>query len=654
MSNENRSLPGGLWVVWALALLLTTGIALNASPWLFGDADWRWRYVPLVVPMRLARVAALFALYLALAAGLWRWAGRGARRGGWVVAFAVLASLVIQFALQTLSNPDPLSALMLRTTSPFLSGYHDAALEVGDVGDFLRRFPEIAAGYLPHPQRHPPGLILYFVGVERLLEQFPALAAQIARRLHLYRCEFWPLLYAGDAPYAAAIGGLLAPLLNALALIPLYAAGRSLIGHSAALAAVLVSPLIPGYGLWAGLWDPALVLITALLLCLLDLALRKRCRWAWWAAGGLLSAASFFTHAALVLAGFVVLYVLVRYVRENGLRGPRTRQWPWDAFGFVAGLSSLWLIYWLAFGVTFFDVYRATTAPHFEMSTHYASRLWYNPYDFVLFLGFALGLLWLAALRQIGRARMADPGQPLADAHGLVLAFTLTLAALTLSGISRGEVGRVWVFLMPLAVLSAFAVEGGPAHSVGRWLVTAGLLGAQTLTMQSVLALDDAIMPSPAERYALHQYTLPPSAITVGARVGENIELAAYEVDRVQARPGDALHLTLYWRALQPLSQSYTVFVHVYENGLGLAAQRDSPPRDGQYPTTCWRPDEIVADPIPLEISPQAAPGVYELIAGMYDPAAGNQRLPTHGLNTRDLAVILTRIEVSTGEVSPP
>jgi hypothetical protein len=196
---------------------------------------------------------------------------------------------------------------------------------------------------------------------------------------------------------------------------------------------------------------------------------------------------------------------------------------------------------------------------------------------------------------------------------------------------------------MPLAVLAAFAVEGGPAHSAGRWLITAALLGGQTLVMQASLEL--------SERSASHVYALPAWATPVGARVGEHIELAGYELNPFQSQPGGAVNLTLYWRTRQTPAANYTTFTHVFESGLGLAAQHDGPAREGRYPTSCWRPGEVVADTVALTIGPQAAPGVYHLIVGMYDPATPNhQRLPTEGPGARDMAIVLTEIVVSSSE----
>ena len=639
LPDHNGRLPRWLLGIWALALLLTVALAFDLSPWLRGDTDWRWSYLPYLAPARVLAVGAALTLYIATAAQLWRWALTGdvGRRARWGVGFAALAGLAIQIVVQFVSDADPWREVLLRTNSPFLAGFWNAATDVTNVGDFLRHFPEIAADYaVPHIQRHPPGLILYFVALQRLFVQFPVATAFVVDRLRLYRCEYWPLLYVvTDVQYAATVGGFLSPLLNVLGVWPLYAVGRRILGERAALAATLLSPLAPGYVVWAGYWDQAFVLVTGILLWLLYLALVERRHWAWWAAGALLSVGTFFTHAMLVLIGFAGFYTLLHLWLAREFWLAHWRQTLLNGTGFVIGLSSVWLTYWLAFGVTYLDVFRANTTTHFEMATTYLLRLFYNPYDFALFLGYVLGLLALVALWQVGRARAAR--QPMSPARTLVMAFGLTMAALVVSGSSRAEVGRVWVFLMPLAVLSAFAVEGGPAHSTGRWVATAAIVALQLIVLQVIVFTDRAVN---------HVYEMSASATPVGTRVGDFAELAGYEVNTGQLRPGDMLNLTLYWRVLRPPPGDYTVFAHLYAKELGVAALRDSPPRDGQYPTSCWQLGEIVSHNAPLATTPDTAPGVYELIVGLYDPAAKNQRFATIGPGARDLSIVLTEIQI--------
>ena len=108
--------------------------------------------------------------------------------------------------------------------------------------------------------------------------------------------------------------------------------------------------------------------------------------------------------------------------------------------------------------------------------------------------------------------------------------------------------------------------------------------------------------------------------------LGSAARLVGYDLGATNARTGDAVPLTLYWRADGALPGDYTVFVHLGD-AEPLAGQADAPPLDGRAPTSGWRPGQTIADPHTLRIRPDAAPGVYPLRVGLYDPATG-ARLP--------------------------
>lgn len=82
-------------------------------------------------------------------------------------------------------------------------------------------------------------------------------------------------------------------------------------------------------------------------------------------------------------------------------------------------------------------------------------------------------------------------------------------------------------------------------------------------------------------------------------------------------RSNDAVQVTLYWLALQDLSQDYTSFVHVVDAGGNVIAQHDGSPDQGLTPTTRWLPGEIVADRHNISLQ-SISPGAYRLTAGMY------------------------------------
>ena len=125
------------------------------------------------------------------------------------------------------------------------------------------------------------------------------------------------------------------------------------------------------------------------------------------------------------------------------------------------------------------------------------------------------------------------------------------------------------------------------------------------------------------------------------------IALVGYDLDRTALQPGEALHLTLYWKALSPMARNYTVFAQVVGPNHSLWAQKDDWPLAGAAPTSTWRPGQLFRDPYELVVRPETPAGVYELQVGFY-LADTLERLPVLGPggHLQDNRVLLNRIRV--------
>lgn len=120
---------------------------------------------------------------------------------------------------------------------------------------------------------------------------------------------------------------------------------------------------------------------------------------------------------------------------------------------------------------------------------------------------------------------------------------------------------------------------------------------------------------------------LPASAQDVNVDFGGIIRLRGFEIVPQPANPGDTLTVTLFWEALTPPSQSYTVFVHLLQTGDSVPfAQADGIPRGGLYPTSLWIANTLIRDPHTIILPSDLPSGSYELHVGLYDLGTG-QRL---------------------------
>lgn len=102
------------------------------------------------------------------------------------------------------------------------------------------------------------------------------------------------------------------------------------------------------------------------------------------------------------------------------------------------------------------------------------------------------------------------------------------------------------------------------------------------------------------------------------ANLGDRAMLVGYDIDGSTVRPGDTIHLTLYWRALADMDEDYSVFTHLLGEGNRMWGQMDSQPLCGFLPTSVWPVGKTIVDPYEIAVAPDAPPGEYRIEVGMY------------------------------------
>ena len=294
----------------------------------------------------------------------------------------------------------------------------------------------------------------------------------------------------------------------------------------------------------------------------------------------------------------------------------------WAAI-FLLGAALLWLGTWAGWGVAPWRVARVGLDEHFQLvgaQRSYATWLPFNLLDLVLFSGVPLTIAFAGGVAAaVGALRRGAAG----PAEGLTLVTALLVVVLLLSGSTRGEVGRIWLFLMPLLAL------GGAFWLAERWPDWRAQWVWGALQVAWVLGLGLSWRPLGAtivvaERPAMP--ALPAAALPVDVPFGPDIRLTAYAV----AQTDDALDLTLAWEAAGPAARPYTVFNHLLDDAGALVAQADGWPVDGQWPPSCWAAREQVVAEYRLALPPDLPAGRYTLLTGFYDAGDGT-RLPTTG-----------------------
>jgi hypothetical protein len=481
-TGTGRPRPIALGAALLLSAAFVVVVPLDLLPWLRGPApyppEWQWELrSPLAFPK--APTWAVAALVLAAIAAsftrpLRRREGRAAPA---LVAAAVVLGSIFPLALLAREPGGALRTLLSWTSSLSITSYHTAAIsdDARDPVGFVRRHADLLpdlARTAKHAATHPPGPVLFFRGALALTERSPALTDALLDAAGLPRRDFAPPR-TRPARAAALLGALALSLLAALTAWPLAALGRALgLSPLAAARAALAWSLLPGPALIAPRFDAAIALpvvaFAAATLATLRsargtaLAGRAVAAGAW--AGGAL-ALSYGAAAFLAIAGLAAAAADAARARGEAAKGdgaPPARSWRARfAVLAAAAVTAVALAFGLpaALGGEPVRAMRAALAIHRDAYTAprgYAAWLLFNPVDFAALAGPPVALLSLAAAARAARGALSGRGSPPAAAFGAAVVAGIVL--LTLTGLTRGEVGRIWIPLMPL-LLPALAQE---------------------------------------------------------------------------------------------------------------------------------------------------------------------------------------------------
>jgi hypothetical protein len=127
------------------------------------------------------------------------------------------------------------------------------------------------------------------------------------------------------------------------------------------------------------------------------------------------------------------------------------------------------------------------------------------------------------------------------------------------------------------------------------------------------------------------------------APLEQNVALLGFDLPQTTARPGESVPMTLYWKALAPMTVNLRVFIHLIGPDGHLWGQSDKwNPAD--YPTARWPQDYYVRDEHDVQLQPDAPAGQYQVIAGLWNAETGARmhRLDDTGQPTGADGVLLS------------
>jgi len=188
---------------------------------------------------------------------------------------------------------------------------------------------------------------------------------------------------------------------------------------------------------------------------------------------------------------------------------------------------------------------------------------------------------------------------------GLLVFDLLCLLALPLyMELRRGGLLLRGRYLLPALPAVALLLTWG----LSQWLPgRARAWGLATLGLLSFVAAlwipFGLIRPAYAAPPLLTEADLPERAQRLGVTFDGKAELVAYELWPKVVHPGEALAVTLWWRALAPMDENYTVGVHLLGAGGQSYGSRNHYPGNGNFATSLWQPGDMFRETYWLEIA---------------------------------------------------
>ena len=430
----------------------------------------------------------------------------------WFVALFVVTLVVGVYALQVAALLVPQFALpfvVASTTSDIATEYFVVADHIVGVGEFLRTYDVAMAHSQHHLATHPPGAVLVYWALIKLWDSTPGLAVPFAVWLENaagmdieYMSE-WSAQFPGvrspppgDVP-KAAFCSLMLPWFGALSLVPIYLLAAALQraraacsdeapGDSAPLASLALMATVPSLVLFIPALDQAVLLCAAWALYAVVAGwLRGR----WWATllGGVALGLGCFVSFGLTAVGPVLaVFIALTARRGRDDRGCAVRHSLLHLAALLAGVLAVAVFAQLALGVNVPAVWRQGMAAHAALTHTRTYPVWLglNLVEFAVFLGLPIAVALLAGLISTRRWREA-----LREPHfALAAATVLIILVLDVSGRIRGEVGRIWLFLLPPLALYAGSWLGQRRLAAYHLGATIGLQIVQLWLMALALA----------------------------------------------------------------------------------------------------------------------------------------------------------------------
>lgn len=181
----------------------------------------------------------------------------------------------------------------------------------------------------------------------------------------------------------------------------------------------------------------------------------------------------------------------------------------------------------------------------------------------------------------------------------------------------RAPIYPAIVILAGIAIaITIQSIQGRAWRDFARNVAALILSGAFILTLPF---LAEGVMSRPIVT------VLPASATPLNASIGDSLTLLGYDPASA-VKPGQPLFITLYWQNTKPIAKDLFSTVQLFGGDLKIAQGDQAIGAGGfpDYPTSQWKPAQIIRDIVLIEIPEDApAPLALTVLVAGYDRDAG-------------------------------
>jgi hypothetical protein len=452
-------------LVAALVLSLAHwAILIFRLPVFVAFPGWFWRFID-----KPAGSPGVLLLLIVPPAVMVYWVLRPGGRSGFKLLLLILAALNLQFGFALLEGRG-IDALRDRMVSSGHAEFVAVAAGREDVFYVLSHYEQLLRtgelGQYAHSK--PPGQLLLYMATERVAHWIYPVDGAAAR-----------------AEWLRTFASCLWPALSALVLVPLFYFGRMFLDEDRATLACVLYIFVPSVNLIT-LHTDQVFFPTLAMGCLLlaTLACRR-------ASAVLAVVAGAFLYLALFCSfGLLNVVPLLAATCFAVAYGPESRRIDFRALlrtglGILAGVILLDILFRLSLNYDILVRYQEAMAYHagWKGGDWNAVTLVYyaflNPLEYAVWLGVPMAILVVAhMLRSLKRVVRRD----FAVSACLSAMLLVVLVLLLLVGQTKGEVARLWLFLVPVVCL-AVADEILLRFGQGRGWVLSLLLVLQAVTV---------------------------------------------------------------------------------------------------------------------------------------------------------------------------